>query len=145
MRTFLITASIAVVLVAANYPRIDFSQNDEKGIQFEQATWNEVLALAKKENKLIFVDVYATWCAPCKAMKRKTFSDEKVGIFFNDKFINVAVDGEKPEGSELAKKFGVRAYPTVLIINSDGELVSGAEGFQSPDQLMSFGKNVLKQ
>ena len=39
----------------------DASHNlsDEDGIQFFQGTWNEALALAEKENKPIFLDVYA--------------------------------------------------------------------------------------
>lgn len=35
------------------------------GIQFIEANWNKALEEAKKQNKLIFLDAYATWCGPC--------------------------------------------------------------------------------
>src|ERR1700743_1441079 len=55
----------------------------EKGIHFEPVTerWGEVLKKAKAEHKDIFVDCYATWCAPCKAMDHDIYTNEKVGEF----------------------------------------------------------------
>ncbi len=49
------------------------------GIMFHEGTWAEALELAKSENKPIFLDVYATWCGPCKRLKKNTFSDQEVG------------------------------------------------------------------
>ncbi|MBW6479654.1 MAG: thioredoxin family protein [Bacteroidales bacterium] len=40
-----------------------------EGMVFFTGTWDEALAQAKKENKLIFLDIYASWCAPCKMLK----------------------------------------------------------------------------
>src|SRR5690606_15537017 len=146
MRNLLLTVGmvLTVVLLAANYPRVDFSKDSEKGIQFYRGSWNEALELAKKENKLIFLDVYASWCGPCKAMKNRTFSDEQVGNFYNQNFINVTVDGEKGEGFTLAEKFGVQAYPTLLFVDPNGKLVSGTAGYHNPNQLITLGRKVLQ-
>ena len=43
---------------------------------------------AKSENKIIFLDFYADWCAPCKQMDKEVFQDNRVGEFFNENFIN---------------------------------------------------------
>lgn len=43
----------------------------EEGNQFFDGSSDEALALAKKEHKLIFLDVYATWSGPCKYLKQK--------------------------------------------------------------------------
>ena len=40
----------------------------EEGIVFDQGSWKAVLAKAKRENKLVFVDVYTSWCGPCKKL-----------------------------------------------------------------------------
>jgi uncharacterized protein YyaL (SSP411 family) len=58
---------------------------------------------AKKENKLIFVDAYASWCGPCKLMVKNIFPLKTVGDYYNSHFINAKIDMEKGEGIELAK------------------------------------------
>lgn len=37
-----------------------------QGVIFEKGTWKEVLEKANRENKIIFVDIYTSWCGPCK-------------------------------------------------------------------------------
>ena len=46
---------------------------DGKGIKFTEGSWSQVLSDAKKQNKLIFIDIYTTWCGPCKMMSANTF------------------------------------------------------------------------
>jgi len=119
--------------------------NDDKGINFFSGTWEEALALAKKENKLIFLDLYASWCGPCKKMKAKTFSDEKVGAWFNKNFINVMIDAEKGEGKSLAKQYKVAEYPTLLFINAEGNVVEKTIGFYNVKGLCKWGEAVTKK
>jgi len=133
-----------VALMAANYPDIDFESNEE-GILFHTGSWEDALALAHTEGKLIFVDVYATWCGPCKAMKKHTFTNVKVGSYFNEHFVNVALNGESKEGRVLAQKFGVKAYPTLLFVKADGTTVTSISGYQNPRQLVSLGELVLNR
>ncbi len=54
---------------------LGFSQ----GIVFEQGTWKEVLEKAKQTNKPIFIDVYTSWCGPCKKMSKDIFPLAEVG------------------------------------------------------------------
>jgi thioredoxin 1 len=115
------------------------------GIQFIEDNWNKALDQAKKENKLIFLDAYASWCGPCKLLKRKTFPDKQAGEFFNKNFINVAVDMEKGEGPALGAKYRVTAYPTLIITDADGNIVTYTQGYMSAKQLIEFGKHGLKQ
>ncbi|MEO0469894.1 MAG: thioredoxin family protein, partial [Bacteroidota bacterium] len=58
------------------------------GIKFFEGSWDDALAKAKKEKKVVFVDAYTDWCGPCKAMARNTFPNDDVGEFFNKHFIN---------------------------------------------------------
>lgn len=115
----------------------------ESGIHFTDANWQNALAQARKENKLVFLDAFASWCGPCQQLKRKTFPDEQVGAFFNSNFINIALDMEKGEGPGIAEKYGITAYPTLIIADAEGNVLSTTKGYHTPEQLLSFGKNVI--
>ncbi|MBO0938794.1 DUF255 domain-containing protein [Fibrella sp. HMF5335] len=103
--------------------------DDPVGIQFFKGSWSAVLAEAKKQNKPVFVDIYTTWCGPCKLMAKQAFPDPKVGEKFNANFISYQIDAEKGEGIDVAKKYAVTAYPTSLYISGDGELLHRAVGY----------------
>lgn len=124
-------------------PIVDFSHDTENGIKFRRETWGEVVEMAKKEHKLIFLDVYATWCGPCKKLKKNTFADPKVGTFFNSNFINLSLDGEQAEGLALMKKYGLRGFPSLLIIDENGNVIAETGGYQSPDKIIKFGNSAL--
>jgi thiol-disulfide isomerase/thioredoxin len=112
-------------------------------IQFQHGPWQEILAQAGKENKLIFVDAFTSWCGPCKWMAANTFTNDEVATFFNANFINAKIDMEKGEGPDLAETYNVRAYPTLLFVNAAGELVHFAIGALDAAQFLKLGKDVL--
>jgi len=98
---------------------------------------------AKTQHKLIFLDAYASWCGPCKLLKKNTFSDKAAGDFFNTNYINVAIDMEKGFGPALLKKYHVDAFPSLLIVDENGRLISFTRGFIPADVLIEFGKDAL--
>ncbi len=142
---------IGMVLVFACFPKSNEKNQvtaktadvEEKGIQFIEANWNKALEEAKKQKKLIFLDAYTSWCGPCKMLKRNTFPDKAAGEFFNKNFINVAIDMEKGDGPSVAEKYHVNAYPTLIITDAAGNLVTFTEGYIGPGQLIEFGKHGL--
>lgn len=99
-----------------------------RSIKFEQLTFAEAKAKAKKENKLIFVDAYTTWCGPCKWMAKNMFTKDPIADFYNANFINTKFDMEKGEGIDLAKLYDVRCYPNLLFIDGNGNLVHRSAG-----------------
>jgi thiol-disulfide isomerase/thioredoxin len=114
-----------------------------QGIEFFHGTWAEALAKATAEDKLIFVDAYAEWCGPCKVMAKNVFTTQKAGSFFNENFICLKIDMEKPENGEFASKFPVSAYPTLMFIGANGKSVLKQVGAMSVDGLLEFGKKGL--
>jgi len=113
------------------------------GIKFiEGKTWKEVLAMAKKENKLIFLDAYATWCGPCKFLQKNVFTDRAVGEFYNSNFVNVAMDMEAGEGPELAQTLGLSSYPTLFFIDGDGKVLHKSIGAMESAAFISLGKDA---
>lgn len=111
----------------------NFIRQSNVGVYWEHFdSFEEALAQADKASKPLFVDCYTEWCGPCQYMANNVFTQEKVGDFFNSRFINIKLDMEKGEGPEFAKKYGVRAFPTFLVFTPDGKvrhtMVGGAEG-----------------
>lgn len=91
-----------------------------EGIQFEDLSLEETLNKAKQEGKLVFVDCYTSWCGPCKMMSKQVFTQKAIGEYFKEHFVSLKVDMEKGKGPELAQKYQVKAYPTMLILAPDG-------------------------
>ncbi|HLP56249.1 MAG TPA: thioredoxin domain-containing protein [Fluviicola sp.] len=114
-------------------------------IKFEHITLDEAKAKAKVEKKPIFVDVYATWCGPCKQMAATAFVDPALSAYYNEHFINVKIDGEKEAegGPKTMMEYGITAYPTLLYINADGTLFRKLIGGQTASTLMKRGKEVV--
>ncbi len=94
-----------------------------QGLQFEEGTFAEVLTKAKKEKKIVFMDVYTTWCGPCKMMAAQLFPTKEAGDLYNKNFINYKIDAEKGEGIEIAAKYKVEGYPTNLFLDADGKVL----------------------
>ncbi|QEH41205.1 thioredoxin family protein [Chitinophaga sp. XS-30] len=107
-----------------------------QGILFEQGSWKEVLAKAKAQKKLIFVDVFTSWCGPCRKMAAEVFPLPEVGEKFNGDFVNYKIDAEKGEGVGIAKTYGVKAFPTYLFVNGDGKLVYRATGYNDAGKFL---------
>ncbi|MFZ1559971.1 MAG: thioredoxin family protein [Saprospiraceae bacterium] len=113
-----------------------------QGIEFFHGTFDEALEKAKQEEKLIFLDAFASWCGPCKRMASTVFTQGVVGDYFNKSFINFKIDMEQGEGPKLDQKFKVTAYPTLLIISPKGEIVQRHVGGMDPNGLINFAKTA---
>jgi len=120
-------------------------KNDKDGIQFFEGTLQDALNKAKTEQKPIFIDIYATWCGPCKLLKRKTFTNKEVGSYFNTNYISLSLDGEKGDGAILANKYRIPGYPTLIVLNKNGELVNMETGYLDANDLLAFGKQAFQK
>lgn len=116
-----------------------------QGIEFQKESYADMLKIAKKQKKLVFIDIYTSWCGPCQHMSKNIFPQPEAGRFFNAHFLNLKLDAEKSEdGKMVAKKFGVSAYPTFLFINGEGELVYRFLGGRTVDMLVKEGEKAVE-
>lgn len=121
---------------------VSISTYSQEGIAFEKGTFEEILAKAKAEKKLVFLDAFAVWCGPCKLMEKNVFTLPAVSSFYNKNFINARIDMEKGEGIGIASKYGVRSYPSFLFLNGDGEVVKRSFGYMPEENFLALGKEV---
>ena len=103
--------------------------------QFRAIPFDEVLKAAQQEKKIVFVDFYTDWCGPCKMMATKIFPLPEVGEYMNARFVATKINAEKGEGVALAKEFGVKAYPTFIVLDASRKELGRFEGSRSAESL----------
>ncbi len=113
------------------------------GVIFMEAPMKDILARAASEGKPIFLDLYATWCGPCKMMSEQEFVKPVAGDYFNATFVNAKFDAEKGEGLQLARKYGLRAYPTFLILDAKGKEIGRIVGAGEAEAFIQKVKEEL--
>jgi len=105
-------------------------------------SFSAALEQARVEHKMVMVDFYTTWCGWCKVLDRKTFADANV-IAKAGALVSVKVNGESDVAT--AKKYGVRAYPTILFLAPDGEARYGVQGFRPPEEFGPILEQIAAQ
>ncbi|MCW3124599.1 MAG: thiol:disulfide interchange protein precursor, partial [Bacteroidetes bacterium] len=118
-------------------------QTFASGIEFDhEIAFQEALDKAKREGKLVFMDCYTSWCGPCKRLAATVFTDSSVGEYFNNNYINVKFDMEKGEGTSLATRYQITAYPTLLWIDPNGSVKHKVVGGLDVAGLITAGKQA---
>jgi thiol:disulfide interchange protein len=115
-------------------------------VKFETESFEASLAKAKAENKKVFIDFYASWCPPCLAFANDILTDTIVGQNMNAAFINLKYDAEQGEGKEVAKKYNVKAYPALFVLDATGNIVEvvADENVPSRAEMILLAKKYLK-
>lgn len=104
--------------------------------------WLNALNQAEEQNKVLFLDIYAVWCGPCKKMNNEVFSDPFVAGYYNKNFINAKVDGESQFGTILAREFGLKGYPSMYYIDHSKFAYSVLVGFRPSENFLDYGKMI---
>jgi len=128
------------IYIASAMCSVSVAQN--RTINFEHGTFSEIKAKALKENKLIFIDAYTTWCGPCKYMAKNIFTNDTVADYYNKHFVNAKIDMEKGEGIQIAEKYEVKCYPNLLFVDGNGNLVHRVAGSMSVRDFIALAEDA---
>lgn len=107
------------------------------------STFGEGLEQARAEGKPMLVNFIASWCGYCQKMDRTTWKDTEVVRRAGD-LVTVRVDAEEGRerdgfaGRELAQRYQVYGYPTLLVLDADGREIARTSGYQEPGQLLGW-------
>jgi len=125
------------------------------GIQFEKEIgWQQVIDMAKAEHKYIFVDCFATWCAPCREMEKNIYTLNSVGNYFNGKFISVKIQMDTsrqdnkeviswyPDARKIMSEYNVTSLPTFLFFSESGKIVHRDFGYKEENEFLNLGINA---
>ncbi len=111
----------------------------------ESQLLSPVLDQAALEGKLVFIDMYASWCAPCRLMEEQVFTDEELAAYFNEHFISYRVDVEKGNGTNLATIFEVKVLPTLLFLDEKGRVLVRKEGAAMQTEMRELAHEALNK
>ena len=126
----------------------------------------EAVQAQAKNPKKIMMDVYTTWCGPCKMLDVNTFQNEDVVKYVNEHYYAVKFNAEGNERinfkdnlfqnpdydpnrsgrnaqHQLAGALRITAYPTIVFFNESGETLLPIPGYKTPNQLELYLKLFL--
>ncbi len=91
----------------------------------------EEISRAKAENKEILVYFFSKYCSYCTKMERDVLKSNEISKILQRDIVYLGVDVEK--NSDTAIKFGIRGYPTTVLLNDKGELLARIVGYIKKD------------
>lgn len=114
-----------------------------QGIEFFHGTYEEALQKARAEGKQIFVDVYTSWCGPCKMMAKNVFTRQEVGDYYNSKFVCLKLDAEKESGHAFFQRYRANGYPSFFWLDAQGNLLETRTGSASPEDFIRYAEEAV--
>lgn len=99
---------------------------------------------AKVKKKMILADFYTDWCGWCKVLDKNTFHDPTVESYLGQNFVCMKVNAQDgADGEELAKRFEISGFPTVMIFQSNGRKLGSIEGYRDPKEFLDSIKEIV--
>jgi thiol:disulfide interchange protein len=92
---------------------------DKTGLELR--TLEQALAVADNTGKLVLADMSAIWCPACRKLDKQVFSDEHVKTLLNQYFVYARIEFDSPQGQSFMQSYQVTGFPTLLVLNTDGE------------------------
>ena len=106
----------------------------------------EGFEIAKREDKLVMLDFYASWCAACKELDHKTYADPAVAAKLDD-YVNIKLDFTRSsETTEaLTEKYQIPGLPVVILMDADGTVLKRFTGFVGAEEMLGILDNIEKR
>jgi thioredoxin-related protein len=171
VRKLLIALTVAtIIVVAESFINHLQAPTDELEGPVHWYTFSEAVAMQKKKPKMIMVDVYTSWCGPCKLMSKNTFGNKVIANYLNEHFYPVKFNAETfdsvafngavfknrnaPGTQRPVHDFAASIldnklmYPSVVFLNEDIKRIQVIAGYYKADQfepmIKFFGSGKYK-
>ena len=140
---------VAVALVAARVAAHFFTPEAPKNTLVNWVPLEEVGAMAASRNRIILIDFTADWCAPCHLLDAEVFNDPAMAKEINARFLPVRITDRKQEEGRnaesveaLERRYGVKAFPTVIFADADGTERARMEGYGGREEFRRVMESV---
>ena len=95
---------------------------------------------AVESDKPIILYFTATWCSPCRIMKRQVWADEQVMALVNAQFIPVAIDLDNADDAAVATRYKVKGAPVTIVTDAQGNALNWRAGRISKSEFLDLLK-----
>ncbi len=135
------------------------AQTPAKAVEKAEKGWmtdfSAAQKLAEKTKKPMLVDFTGSdWCPWCIRLDKEVFAQKAFQEYAAANLILVKIDfprgirqsdAVKKQNQKLAEKYGIRGFPTVLLINGDGKVI-GSTGYKpgGAEKYVAHLKSLLK-
>lgn len=101
------------------------------------------LEIAKREDKLVMLDFYASWCAACNELEHKTYADPGVAAKLEN-YVNVKLDFTRSSETTkaLTEKYQIPGLPVVIFMEADGTILKRLTGFVGPEEMLTILEEI---
>lgn len=106
-------------------------------------SYEEGMALAKTNNKKVYINFHAEWCGYCHKMEKETFKDSKVISYLNQNFVPIRINSDKEKA--LARQYRVRGLPDNIFTTGAGENIGNQPGYLGPADFMKVMAFVYEE
>ena len=106
-----------------------------------ETNYEKAIAIADNEGKHILIDFTGSdWCPPCIKMKKDIFDKQTFKNYTGDKLVLIELDFPRKkkmdksiseQNDQLLKKYAVRAFPTIILLNPDGKEITRHVGYKA--------------
>ena len=114
--------------------------------------FDEGMAKAKAEDKIVLVDVFTDWCRWCKEMDKNVYTDKSVIDFMNKHYIAIKLDAESDEEIKFEEdtftkrkwslNMGVTGYPSTIFFEPNGTPITLLPGYVDAPLFLEILKYV---
>jgi thioredoxin-related protein len=127
-RLFLVAAAVSLVLASLARAESDWLHD-----------YNKAQEEAKANHKLLFLNFTGSdWCGWCIKLDKDIFSQPQFKDYAHDNLVLVELDfprkksqptEERKQNAQLAQQYEVLGFPTIVVLNSDGQKVWQFDGY----------------
>jgi len=129
---------------ASSRPTVKKVVTPQYAVRFDfDSKLGSALDKARNEGKLVFVDIYTDWCAPCKMMDKDVFTHKEIGEYLNENFVSLKINAEQGNGPNIASLYQVHSYPTLLFLDVDGRVLTRKNGAAYHTELKRLGDTAM--
>ena len=117
--------------------------------------YKDTLAKAKAEKKLLLAEFTGSdWCPPCKKQAAEVFGAQEFKDFAAKQLVLLQLDFPrskplsdevKAQNNELKTKFGIKGFPTVIMLDGDGKELARWVGYGGGGPAGLIGKITALQ